>query len=103
MPCTLLQSHTAENFKSLHTEWSTMQFSGTLRKTGRPSYFQKLLYSGHKRAHGIKFQSSVTPDVLFACFFGPINSNRHDSHMLARLELIPKLQEFMPPAGGDTV
>jgi hypothetical protein len=25
MPCTLLQSHTAEAFKSLHTEWSTMQ------------------------------------------------------------------------------
>jgi hypothetical protein len=23
--------------------------------------------------------------------------------MLAKLELIPKLQEFMPPAGGDTV
>ena len=40
---------------------------GTLRKTCRPSYFQKLLYSGHKRAHGIKFQSVVTPDGLFAC------------------------------------
>jgi hypothetical protein len=23
--------------------------------------------------------------------------------MLARSEFIPKLQEFMPPAGGDTV
>jgi hypothetical protein len=85
---------------------------GTLRKTCRPSYFQKLLYSGHKRAHGIKFQSVVTPDGLFACFFGPINGNRHDSYMLARSELIPKLQEFMPfhnernvaaGAGGETI
>ena len=77
--------------------------NGTLRKTCRPSYFQKLLYSGHKRAQGIKFQSVVTPDGLFACFFGPINGNQHDSYMLARSEFIPKLQEFMPPAGGDTV
>jgi hypothetical protein len=49
--------------------WGFMD--GTLRKTCRPSNFQKLLYSGHKRAHGIKFQSVVTtPDALFACFLG---------------------------------
>jgi hypothetical protein len=78
----------------VHTVWGFID--GTLRRTCRPSYFQKLLYSGHKRAHGIKFQSVVTPDGLFACFFGPINGNRHDSYMLARSELIPKLQDFMP-------
>jgi hypothetical protein len=45
---------------------------GTLRKICRPTYFQKQAYSGHKRSHGIKFQSVVTPDGLFALMFGPI-------------------------------
>jgi hypothetical protein len=70
---------------------------GTLRKTCRPSFFQKLLYSGHKRAHGIQFQSVVAPDGFFTCMFGPITGNRHDSYMLAMSGLIPKLQEIMPP------
>jgi nuclease HARBI1 len=69
---------------------------GTRRKICRPSYFQKQAYSGHKRSHGIKFQSVVTPDGLFALMFGPIMGNRHDSYMLAKSELIPKLREFMP-------
>ena len=83
----------------VNTVWGFID--GTLRRTCRPSYFQKLLYSGHKRAHGIKFQSVVTPDGVFACFFGPINGNRHDSYMLARSELIPKLQAFMPAQNAD--
>ncbi len=37
---------------------------GTLRKMCQLSFFQKLLYSGYKRAHGIKFQSVVAPDAL---------------------------------------
>ena len=45
---------------------------GTLRKTCRPSRFQRLAYSGHKRCHGIKFQSIVTPDGLIALLYGPI-------------------------------
>lgn len=73
---------------------------GTLQKTCRPSFFQtKLLYSGHKRAHGIKFQSVVAPDGhLATCMFGPITGNRrHDSYMLAKSRLIAKLHEMMPP------
>ena len=35
---------------------------GTLRKTARPVYFQRHAYSGHKRCHGLKFQTVVTPD-----------------------------------------
>ena len=62
---------------------------GTLRTTCWPSLFQKQLYSGHKRAHGIKSQSVVLPDGLFGCMFGPITGNRHDSYMLAKSELIP--------------
>jgi DDE superfamily endonuclease len=55
---------------------------GTLRKMCRPSHFQKLLYSGHKHCHRIKFQSVTTPDGLIALLFGPVNGNWHDSFML---------------------
>jgi hypothetical protein len=62
-----------------------------LRKTCRPTYFQKRIYSGHKRCHGLKFQSVTIPDGLMACLFGPINGNRHDSYMLAQSQLLLKL------------
>jgi hypothetical protein len=77
---------------------------GTLRRTCRPTYHQKQMYSGHKRTHGMKFQSVVTPDGLFACMFGAICGNCHDSHMLTRSGLLPALCNLMPvemvPLGG---
>jgi nuclease HARBI1 len=69
---------------------------GTLRKTCRPSRFQKLLYSGHKRCHGIKFQSVTVPDGLIALLFGPVNGNRHDSFMLRDSRLLHKLRDLLP-------
>jgi nuclease HARBI1 len=72
---------------------------GTLRPTQRPSHFQRLLYSGHKRRHGLKFQSVVTPDGLFASMFGPICGNRHDSYMLRESNILPALEEMMPIDG----
>ena len=69
---------------------------GTLRKTCRPSHFQKLLYSGHKRCHGIKFQSVTTPDGLIALLFGPVNGNRHDSFMLRDSRLLQMLRDLFP-------
>ena len=69
---------------------------GTLRQTCRPTYHQKVIYSGHKRAHGIKFQSVIAPDGIFACMFGAINGNRHDSFMLNESELMPRLRDMMP-------
>jgi len=68
---------------------------GTLCKTACPSYFQKLMYSGHKCVHGIKFQSVVTLDGLFACLFGPVNGKCHDSYMLHVSQLLVWLNEIM--------
>ena len=51
---------------------------GTLCKTCCPSLLQKLMYSSHKQCHGIKFQSVVTPDGLFASMYGLVSGNRHD-------------------------
>jgi len=72
---------------------------GTVRKTCRPSRFQRLAYSGHKRCHGIKFQSVVTPDGFIALLFGPIPANRHDSFMLRESRILPDLEELFE--GGE--
>jgi hypothetical protein len=66
---------------------------GTMHCMCQPSFFQRLLYSGHKHHHGIKFQSVVTPDGLIAYFFGPIPASRHDSYMLAESNLLLQLQQ----------
>ena len=72
---------------------------GTLRPTCRPTRFQRLAYSGHKRRHGLKFQSVVTPDGLLAMMFGPIPGSRHNSFMLAESNLLPSLDAIMPHGG----
>ena len=68
---------------------------GTVRQTCRPTYFQKRNYSGHKRYHGLKFQSVMTPDGFFGHFFGPTNGNRHDSFMLGESGIMPILGAYM--------
>ena len=81
---------------------------GTLRKTCRPSRGQREFYSGHKRCHGIKLQSVVTPDGLIALLFGYIAGSRHDAFMLAQSGLIHDLRNIMPEGSpifalyGDT-
>ena len=39
---------------------------GTVRPITRPGENQRLLYNGHKRVHGLKFQSVVLPNGLIA-------------------------------------
>ena len=79
---------------AVHGVWGFID--GTLRKTCRPSLFQRLAYSGHKRCHGIKFQSVTMPDGLIALMFGPIPGSRHDSFMLGESNLIQQLREVVP-------
>jgi DDE superfamily endonuclease len=61
------------------------------------------MYSGHKWCHGIKFQSVVTPDGLFASMYGLISGNRHDSFLLSNSDLLNKLQEFMPDDAPEDI
>lgn len=37
-----------------------------------PGENQRLLYNGHKRVHGLKFQSVVLPNGLIAHLYGPV-------------------------------
>ena len=39
-------------------------FDGTVRPISRLNESQKILYNGHKKIHGIKFQSVVAPNGL---------------------------------------
>ena len=45
---------------------------GTLRPITRPGMNQRLMYNGHKRVHGFKFQSITAPNGLIVNFFGPL-------------------------------
>jgi DDE superfamily endonuclease len=72
---------------------------GTLRPCCRPTVGQRLLFSGHKRHHGIKFQSVVTPDGLVTCLYGPECGNRHDSVLWYDSGLGQQLAALMPSGG----
>ena len=43
-----------------------------MRPITRPGENQRLLYNGHKRVHGLKFQSVVLPNGLIAHLYGPV-------------------------------
>ena len=55
---------------------------GTVRPLCKPDENQRILYNGHKRVHGIKFQSVVAPNGLIASLFGPVEGRRYDSGII---------------------
>ena len=65
---------------------------GTLRPVARPCQNQRVLYNGHKRTHGIKFQSVVIPNGMIANMNGPYEGRRHDSTMLYQSNLLVDLR-----------
>jgi nuclease HARBI1 len=64
--------------------------------TCRPGRFQRVMFSGHKRHHGMKFQSVVTPDGLIALLYGPAAGSVHDSTLLEDSRLVDDLEVLMP-------
>lgn len=65
---------------------------GTLRPMCRPVRGQRAAYNGHKRVHGIKFQSVVTPDGIISHLNGPYEGTRHDSAILTESGLLDMLE-----------
>ena len=75
---------------------------GTVRASCRPKQDQRALYNGHKKFHGIKFQSVTTPNGLIASLFAPVEGRRHDSAMLVMSGLLNQLPLFShDPYGND--
>ncbi|EIM80348.1 uncharacterized protein STEHIDRAFT_162765 [Stereum hirsutum FP-91666 SS1] len=54
----------------------------TIRRICRPSYLQRIAYSGYKHFHAMKYQGVVLPNGLFANLFGPFEGRRNDNAVL---------------------
>jgi hypothetical protein len=60
---------------------------GTHVRVCRPMVDQEELYSGHKKAHSIKYQAIATPDGLISHLGGPFPGRRHDARMLTEFRI----------------
>ena len=101
---------------------------GTVRPIARPTVNQRIMYSGHKRVHCLKFQVGVlclhmylngcivddhgslqipslvsTLNGLIAHLFGPVEGRRHDAFMLSVSGLPNKLRALNQPNGQSYV
>jgi len=76
---------------------------GTVRPTCRPELHQRIMYNGHKRVHGFKFQSIVAPNGLIANFYGPLEGSRHDSYLLAQSGVLQQLEQHSFRPNGEAL
>ncbi|KAF6211254.1 hypothetical protein GE061_014371 [Apolygus lucorum] len=76
---------------------------GTARHICRPSVNQEMFYSGHKRYHCLKFQSTVTPDGLIISLLGPFDGRRHDAGIFRETGFINQLQRLCENAANQYV
>lgn len=79
--------------------WSFID--GTVRGICRPQprkngtgkmLTQQSVYNGHKRKHGLKFQTVVTPDGLIIHLYGPYPGRNHDIKMFAESGLAGRVR-----------
>jgi hypothetical protein len=73
---------------------------GTVRPICRPQQNQKLVFNGHKRVHGPKFQSIVIPNGLISHIYGPIEGRRHDAGMLRESHVLAQMANHMTSPNG---
>eukprot|EP00976_Prorocentrum_cordatum_P011953 240523-Prorocentrum_minimum.AAC.1 len=66
---------------------------GTLNRCARPTVWQRMLYSGHKRDHGLKYLHCTSPDGLTYVLWGP-DFNVHDSTMVGHNGLLEEMEEI---------
>ncbi|GFO32922.1 hypothetical protein PoB_005942700 [Plakobranchus ocellatus] len=66
----------------------------------KPKQHQKVVFSGHKRIHCLKFQGIMTPNGLFAHMFGPMEGRRHDAVMFHESGIMTTLEETMNRPDG---
>ena len=76
---------------------------GTIRRTARPLYHQRSIYTCFKKCHCVKFQSVYVLEGFIACLQGPWPSKTHDAHMLCDSGLLEKLEVNMPADGNGMV
>ena len=50
---------------------------GTVRPISKPGQNQHVVYNGHKRVHGVKFQSVALPNGIIGNMYGPIGKGNN--------------------------
>ena len=63
--------------EAIHLKGAALQncfgfVDGTVRPICRPGRNQRIVYNGHKRVHGLKFQSVALPNGLIGNLYGPV-------------------------------
>ena len=76
---------------------------GTIHKTSRPVYHQRVVNTRFKKCHGIKFQSVLVLDGFIACLYGPVPAKTHDAKLLRESGLLDQLEEIMLHDGDSTI
>ena len=76
---------------------------GTIRKTARPIYPQRSVYTRFKKCHSVMFQSVTVPDGFIAYLRGPWPAQTHDARMLRESHLMEELEDIMPANGAAVV
>ncbi|DAZ99938.1 TPA: hypothetical protein N0F65_008745 [Lagenidium giganteum] len=82
------------------------RFSRAVEHKGAPisccvGFIDGTCYNGHKRKHGIKFQSLVAPNGLIAHLHGPLPASRHDAYVLSDSKLLQDVVDAFD--GGNFV
>ena len=77
--------------------WVCMFLDGTFTRTCRPggwAYLQRVLYTRHKKTHGVGCQGVVAPNGLFVSWWGPAPGRHNDNWMLNHSNLRAHLRSL---------
>ncbi len=64
---------------------------GTLMRTCHPKYNQEVLFSGHKRHYGVKYQMVMAPNGMIVHVYGPYPGRNHNLGLLEASKLSDQL------------
>jgi nuclease HARBI1 len=67
---------------------------GHFMEFARPKMDQRLCYSGHSKAHGLKMQAITTPDGLVSSLYGPFPGKDNDWNIYSQSRIKQRLQRL---------
>ena len=76
---------------------------GKLWPVCRPGRWQRVLFSGHKRIHGLKTQGAVFPNGIQPYPYGAVDGSRHDSFVLRMSGIVDVLRAVCAALGVNYV
>jgi hypothetical protein len=64
---------------------------GTFRQCARPGRHQRCMYTGHKRAHGLRYQGIVGPDGILLHLSAAYTARHHDSFLVQQSAIVARM------------